>query len=85
MYFKIKRGIYGLKQAARLARDQLIQHTNPYDYAPDKHAPNIWTHATQPTKFCLCVDDFGVTYFSETNADHLIHSLKAAYEITINK
>ena len=34
VYCKIKRGIYGLKQAARLARDQLIQHMKPYGYAP---------------------------------------------------
>ena len=85
VYCKIKRGIYGLKQAARLARDQLIQHMKPYGYAPDKHAPNIWTHTTRPTKFCLCVDDFGVKYFSEADAEHLIQVLQSAYDITIDK
>ena len=48
------------------------------------HAPNIWKHNTQPN-FFLCVDDFGVTYISEADADHLIHSLKEAYEIIIDR
>ena len=57
----------------------------PYGYAPSKPAPNIWTHTIRPTKFSLCVDDFGVKYSSEANADHLIQALQSSYEITIDK
>ena len=60
MYCKIKRGMYGLKQAARLAIDQLVEHLKPFGYFLSKYAPNIWTHETRLTKFGLCVDDFGV-------------------------
>ena len=63
MYCKIKRGMYGLKQVAHLARYQLVKHLKPFGYFPSKHAPNIWTHETRLTKCCLCVDDFGVQYF----------------------
>ena len=62
---KIKRVINGLKQAARLARNQLINHLKPFGYSPSIHVPNIWKHNTQPTKFCLCVDDFGVILFQK--------------------
>ena len=84
VYCKTKCGIYGLKQAVKLARDQLIQHLKPFGYSPAKHAPNIWVHNTRPTTFCLCVDDFGVKYFSQDDADHLIQSLQKAYDITVD-
>ena len=64
VYCKIKRGMYGLKETARLARDQLIENLKPFGYSPSVEAPNIWVHNTRRTKFCLCVDDFGVKYFS---------------------
>ena len=44
VYCKIKRGMYVLKQAARLARDQLIAHIKPFGYYPSIHDPNIWAH-----------------------------------------
>ena len=85
VYCKIIRGVYGLKQAAKLARDKLVDHLKPYGYYPDKYAQNIWKHKTRPTKFCLCVDDFGIKYNTEEDAEHLINALKTAYEITIDK
>ena len=63
VYCKIKRGMYGLKQSARLAHNKLVKHLQPYGYSPDSFAPNIWSHETRKTKFCLCVDNFGVKYF----------------------
>ena len=77
--------MYGLKQAARLAYDDLKAHLKKFGYQPDTVAQNIWTHTTRATKFCLCVDDFGVQYSSEEDANHLIDSLRAKYEITIDK
>ena len=35
VYVKIKRGMYGLKQAAWLAYEQLRQHLEPHGYYPD--------------------------------------------------
>ena len=63
VYFKIKRGTYGLKQAARLAKEKLIKHLKPYRYFPSPIAPDIWMHQSRPTKFCLCVNDFGIIFF----------------------
>ena len=34
--------------------------------------------------FCLCVDDFGVKYFSKDDANHLIQTLNNKYECTID-
>ena len=57
--------MYGLKQAARLAWIQLVKRLGDSGYKPDKFAPNIWSHETRKTKFCLCVDDFGVKYYNK--------------------
>ena len=84
VYCRIKRGMYGLKQDARLAYDELVKHLKKFGYTPDKLATNIWRHETRKTKFCLCVDDFGIQYFNKDDADHLINALQAKYIITID-
>ena len=84
VYCKIKKGMYGLKQAARLAYDDLKKHLSKYGYKPDTLAKNIWTHTERRTKFCLCVDDFGVQYFNLDDAQHLINALKSKYDITVD-
>ena len=85
VYCKVQRGLYGLKQAAKLARNQLVKHLAKFGYHPSPHAPNIWFHDTKPTKFCLCVDDFGIKYFTKEDSENLINALKEAYEITIDR
>ena len=76
VYCRIKKGMYGLKQSAHLAHEKLVTNLQLFGYQPDKFAPNIWTHNTRSTKFCLCVDDFGVKYYSTDDAHHLINALK---------
>ena len=66
---------------------QVIVHRNKThilqkQYLSSRNTPNVWIHNTRPTKFCLCVDDFGVTYFTEADEDHLIQSLCTTYTIT---
>ena len=43
---------------------------------------NIWKHRSRPTKFSLYVDDFGIKYYSKTDAEHLLTSLQKHYKIT---
>ena len=83
-YCKIKRGMYGLRQAARLAYNALLSNLKEDGYNPDRLCPNIWTHTTRLTKFCLCVDDFGIKYTSKDDANHLISSLKKHYDVAID-
>ena len=84
VYCKIIKGMYGLKEAAMLAREKIIKVLAPHGYQPSKFAPNIWTHHTRRTKFCLCVDDFGVKYYSKADADHLIQALQQVYDLTVD-
>ena len=76
--------MYGPKQAARLAYDALVKNLKQHGYQPDRYCPNIWKHEIRKTKFCLCVDDFGVKYYSKEDANHLIAALQQNYDITID-
>lgn len=51
IYIKIKKGMYGLRQAAILAYEQLVKFMRLYGYHPEKHTVGLWSHETKPTKF----------------------------------
>ena len=40
----------------------------------------MWEHETRPSKFCICVDDFGIKYYSKADAEHLLKSLRKHYK-----
>ena len=82
IYIKIMKGMYGLKQAAILAYNRLVQLLAPHGYYPEKHTVGLWAHVSRPTKFCLCVDDFGIKYFTQQDADHLLNALKGHYKVS---
>ncbi len=82
IYVRIKKGMYGLKQAAVLAYQNLINKLAPFGYEPIPHTDSFWRHKSRPTKFCLCVDDFGVKYFHKQDIQHLITALQQNYKIS---
>ena len=53
VYCKIVRGMYGLKQAAKLARERLVTHLKQFGDFPTTQVHNIWAHTT--LNFCVCV------------------------------
>ena len=82
IYIRIKKGMYGLKQAAVLAYNQLKARLLPKGYSPVEGTVGLWEHTTRKTKFCLCVDDFGIKSDSETDRQHLLQALKNHYTVT---
>jgi hypothetical protein len=84
IYLEIRRGMYGLKEAGIIAFNQLVKKLAPSGYEPMPFTPGLWRHRTKRTTFALCVDDFGVKYFSKADAMHLINAIKADYEVTID-
>ena len=70
-YIEIRRPIYGLPQAGKLANTALKEHLAPYGYFEVSHMPGLWRHITRPIALSLIVDDFGVKYAHKDNADHL--------------
>jgi hypothetical protein len=84
VYLEIRKGMYGLKEAGILAFNQLVKKLAPHGYAPMPFTPGLWRHKTKRTTFVLCVDDFGVKYFTKDDALHLINALEASYSLTID-
>ena len=82
VYCIIQRGMYGLKQAAILAYQQLVKKLQLFGYHLVDGTTGLWKHHSRPTKFALCVDDFSIKYFSKDDAFHLINALKTNYKIS---
>ena len=80
VYMEIRKGMPGLKQAGRIANDQLTEHLAKFGYHPQKLTPSLWTHATRPIDFI--VDNFLVKYVGKEHALHLLRALQQLYTVT---
>jgi Reverse transcriptase (RNA-dependent DNA polymerase) len=83
-YVEICKGMYGLKQAGKLANDQLITHLAQYGYHPTAQTAGLWCHEARPIQFTLVVDDFGIQYENQADWDHLDSALKDKYKLKKN-
>ena len=83
-YVEIRRGMYGLKEAGVIAFDQLVRKLKRFGYKPMSQTPRLWKHTSCRTAFTLCVDNFGVEYFSKNDADHLIDAIRTTYKCSID-
>jgi hypothetical protein len=81
---EVHKGIYGLKQAGRLAQLRLLAHLAAHGYHQAEHTPCLFIHDTLSIKFVLTVDDFGVKYHSEEDVSHLILCLEELYTIRVD-
>ncbi|KAI2506705.1 Reverse transcriptase (RNA-dependent DNA polymerase) [Fragilaria crotonensis] len=84
VFVEIRRGMYGLPQAGRLANDQLIKFMAPHGYHPVALTPGLWKPSSRDILFSLVVDDFGVRYTSQADADHLITTLERHYQVSVD-
>ena len=62
VYFEINKGVYGLKQAGKLANDLLTERLQLSGYYQCPLTPGLWRHQWRPISFVLIVDDFGIKY-----------------------
>ena len=85
VYIAIDKGMYGLRNAAILAYDNLKKNLEPHGYTPIAGTVGLWKHETRRTKFCVCVDDFGVKTYNNHDTTHLLNALQASYKITIDR
>ena len=82
VYCEIRRGMYGLPQAGRIANEQLQRFLAPHGYRPVPITPGLWKHDTRDLAFSLVVDDFGVKYTSTSDAKHLMSVLRQHYTVS---
>jgi hypothetical protein len=82
VYVEIRKGMYGLPQAGRLANDRLVKFLATHGYHQTTHTHGLFKHETRPVTFSLVVDDFGIKYVGKENAQHLIDAIQAQYKMT---
>jgi hypothetical protein len=85
-YFEIRKCMcmYGLPQAGRLSQLRLISHLQSHGYIQCPNTPCLFKQLTRDITFCLVVDDFGIKYGTQEDADHLIKTLQSNdYQLTI--
>ena len=71
-----------MPQAGLLAQEMLTENLDVHGYYQSKMVAGLWHHKTRPIAFTLVVDDFGVKYTDEKDAEHLMNVLKEHYAIT---
>jgi hypothetical protein len=82
VYIEIRRGMYGLPQAGILAQQLLQTRLAKHGYRPCRHTHGLWRHDTRPTMFTIVVDDFGVKYVNQPDAQHLVDAISEYYTTT---
>ena len=80
VYVEVRRGMYGLPQAGKLANELLEKRLDAHGYRQSKITPGFWTHDWQPICFTLVVDAFGVKYVAKEHTDHLLSVIEHDYE-----
>ena len=68
--------MFGLKQAAVIAYNQVIRLIEQHIYHPLPFTTGIWAHKTRRTKCCLCLDDFVIKFYNKDGAEHLLELFK---------
>jgi hypothetical protein len=82
VYAEIRRGMYGLPQAGRIANDQLTAFLAPKGYTPVPITPGLWCHDKSDLVFTLVVDDFGIKYTNPQDVHDLMTALKELYKVS---
>jgi len=75
IYCEIQKGMYDLPQAGIIAQQLLEERLQKDGYRQSKTTPGLWQHDTRPISFSLVVNDFGVKYVGEENAQHLLDTV----------
>ena len=84
VYCKIKKGMYGLPQAGKIANDLLVKRMRKGGYHPCQFTPGLWRHVWRPVTFTLVVDDFGIKFQGDEHANHLKTTLEQWYDVTVD-
>jgi hypothetical protein len=79
---RVKRGIFGLPYAGRIAHAKLSNLLERHGYTACVNTPCLFRHVTRPISFTLVVDDFGIKYTNRQDVDHLLNAIHEEYKTT---
>ena len=74
--------MYGMLHTRKITHNGLLTHLKPFGYKQWKYTLGLWTNTKKGLTFTLVVDYFSIKYKTETQAQHLIDTLKTKYEVS---
>ena len=84
VYAKIVRAWYGLKEAGKIAHDDIVAHLAAHGYHKAPRTDGLFQHETRDISFTLVVDDFGIKYTDKKDVEHLIECLSKKYTMKVD-
>jgi hypothetical protein len=80
VYAEVRKGMYGLPQAGKLANDRLRKFLAPFGYVPCPVTPGLWKHPHSNLMFTLVIDDFGIRYTNKQDVDDVVAIINKEYK-----
>ena len=71
-----------MPQSGKLANDLPRSRLEEAQYYETATTPGLWRHKWRSIQFVLIVDDFGIDYLRNQDADHLASVLKKHHDIS---
>ena len=84
VYARVNKAWYGLKQAGKIAHDDLVQHLAAAGYHKTGLVEGYFKHEDRNISFTLVVDDFLIKYVNDTDLNHLITTMRAGYAFKVD-
>ena len=85
VYAEINKAWYGLKQAGRIAHDDLVKRLEGGGYVKVPHVEGYFKHVSRDIDFCLVVDDFLIRYKDSADLEHLCATVRQHYKFKVDE
>ena len=84
VYARVNKAWYGLKQAGRIAHDDLVKHLETAGYRKAELVEGYFYHETRDIDFTLVVDDFLIRYTNDNDLEHLRECIGQNYKFKVD-
>ena len=85
IYARVNKAWYGLKQAGKIAHDDLVQRLSEGGYKKAPLVEGYFYHVTRPISFTLVVDDFLIKYIDKSDLEHLQATVGKHYKFKVDE
>ena len=84
VYARVKKAWYGLKQARKIAHDDLVKRLSEAGYKKAALVEGYFRHETRDIDFTLVVDDFLIKYHKKEDLEHLQEAIGKYYKLKVD-
>ena len=85
VYARVNKAWYGLKQAGKIAHDDLVARLASAGYQKAPLLEGYFAHETRDISFTLVVDDFLIKYTKDEDLEHLNDAIRRDYKFKVNE